>query len=187
MTIPAYIKEVHEKASCLFTKNEVEAAMDRMAIDIHREFEDQHPVVLCVMIGGLITTAGLLARADFPLELDYIHASRYGEATHAGELIWRQEPTTDLQGRNVLIVDDVLDGGLTLSAIKEYCEQKQAKRISTAVLVDKEHVRDPGGLAKADFTGLTAPDKWLYGYGLDYKEYLRNAPGIFMVADEHVD
>ncbi len=185
MTVPAKIKEVMEKASCLHTRNEVEAALDIMAKEITNDLQDKYPLVLCVMIGGVIPTAALLSRMNFPLELDYVHATRYRKEMHAGALEWRKEPTATLKDRTVLVVDDILDGGLTLSAIIDYCKEQQAKEVLSAVLVDKKHVRDEGGLEHADYVGLTIEDKWVFGYGMDYKEYLRNAPGIYSVADEH--
>ncbi len=185
MTIPALIKEVFKKSTCLYTRNDVEAALDHMAINITEKLQDKHPVILCVMIGGVIPTAGLLSRMSFPLELDYAHATRYRKELHAGELQWKKEPATDLKDRTVLVVDDILDGGITLAAIMDYCKKQGAAEVYSAVLVDKQHVRDPDGLQNADFVGLTVDDLWVFGYGMDYKEYLRNAPGIYAVADEH--
>ncbi|MCW5588827.1 MAG: hypoxanthine-guanine phosphoribosyltransferase [Legionellales bacterium] len=186
MSIPSDIQEVFNQATCLHTREEVEAAIDRMANEITRDLHAKHPVVLCVMIGGVIPTAGLLSRMEFPLELDYVHTTRYGKETHASALEWRKEPTIDLTDRTVLIVDEILDGGLTLSAIIEYCQQHQAREVYSAVLVDKMRPREEGGIAEADYYGLKVIDKWLFGYGMDYKEYLRNAPGIYAVADHHL-
>jgi hypoxanthine phosphoribosyltransferase len=186
MKIPALIKDVFEKATCLRTKAEVESALDRMANEITQKLIDTHPIVLCVMVGGIIPTGALLSRMEFPLELDYVHASRYQTATTPGEIKWKKEPNLSLKDRTILVVDDILDGGITLSAIIDYCRQKQAKEVYSAVLVDKEHTREPGGLAKADFTGLQVEDRWLFGYGMDFNEYLRNAPGIYAVAEEHM-
>ena len=187
MSLPEKIKAVRENATCLHTRNEVEAALDRMAIDITKELQDEHPVVLCVMIGGVIPTGALMSRIDFPLEIDYVHTTRYGLATKGSDnLEWVNKPRTDLKGRTVLIVDEILDGGLTLAGIVEYCKAQQAKAVYTAVLVDKMRPREPGGVEECDFYGLKVVDRFLFGYGMDYKEYLRNAPGIFAVAEEDV-
>lgn len=185
MTIPVSIKEVFEKATCLFTKNQVEAALDKMGQEIHTVLADEHPIVLCVMIGGVIPTASLLARLDFPLELDYVHATRYLGKTQGEELQWKKEPNSNLKDRTVLIVDDILDRGHTLTAIVEYCKKQGARKVYTAVLVDKVGVRAADALPRADFTGLEVDDHYIFGYGMDYKEYLRNAPGIYVIADEH--
>jgi len=120
-------------------------------------------------------------RLQFPLEMDYIHATRYRGTTRGGDLHWLVEPRIDLKGRTIVIVDDIMDGGLTLASIIDYCKQANAKDVYTAVLVDKRRTREPGVNFEPDFVGLTTPDKYLFGFGLDYEEYLRNAPGIYAV------
>ena len=185
MTIPEKIKTVYEKSTCLFTTKEVEAALDRMAIKIHQQLNDKNPVLLCVMIGGLVPLGNLLPRLDFPLEVDYVHATRYSGGISGGELHWKVRPSLSLTGRTVLIVDDILDGGVTLAAIVEEVKRMGAAYVYTAVLVDKHHKRVEHGLKHADFVGLEVDDHYIFGYGMDYNEYLRNAPGIFVVAPEH--
>ncbi|MFC3907553.1 hypoxanthine-guanine phosphoribosyltransferase [Legionella dresdenensis] len=185
MSTPQKIKEVYEKATLLFTIEEIEAALDKMAIHIHQQLHDKNPVVLCVMIGGLVPMGNLLPRLNFPLEVDYVHATRYAGEIHGGELQWKVKPSIDLTGRTVLIMDDILDGGLTLAAIIKEIKAMGADSVYSAVLVDKHHKRVPDGLDKADFVGLEVDDHYIFGYGMDYNEYLRNAPGIFVVAPEH--
>lgn len=185
MTLPVDIKDVYAKSTCIYTTKEVEAALDRMAINMTKDLEDKNPLFLCVMIGGMVPTGNLLPRLDFPLEVDYVHATRYQGKTRGGELTWIVEPRTSLEGRTVVIVDDILDGGITLRGIVDYVEQNKAKEVLTAVLVDKHHKRVENGLQKADYVGLTIDDHFIFGYGMDYNEYLRNAPGIFMVSPEH--
>jgi hypoxanthine phosphoribosyltransferase len=185
MSLPKQIREVLAKATCLHSRADVDAAIDRMAREIHNKLEDSNPVLLVVMVGGLISAGHLLTRLDFPLEVDYVHATRYQSSLRGGEIHWRAEPKTSLKDRTVLILDDILDLGVTLSAIIEYCKDQGATEIYTGVLVDKIRPREVGGLAKADFTGLEIADRYVFGYGLDYKEYLRNAPGIYAVAPEH--
>jgi hypoxanthine phosphoribosyltransferase len=185
MDLPRHVKDVVAKATCLYSRAQVDAALDKMAKEIHAKLEDSNPVLLCVMVGALIPAGHLLTRLDFPLELDYVHATRYQSGLRGGEIHWRAEPKTQLKDRTVLILDDILDGGVTLSAVVEYCHDQGAKEIYTAVLVDKQRTREAGGLAKADFTGLVVEDRYVFGYGLDYKEYLRNASGIYAVASEH--
>jgi len=181
MSIPSKIRQVYERSTCLFTTNEVEAALDRMAINIHEQLSEKNPVLLCVMIGGLVPMGNLLPRLDFPLEVDYVHATRYRGEIRGGELEWIVRPSIDLTGRNVLIVDDILDGGVTLAAIINEVKEMGASEIYSAVLVDKHHKRVPNGLRNADFVGLKVDDHYIFGYGMDYNEYLRNAPGIFVV------
>lgn len=185
MLLPEKIKQVYANATCIYTSNEVEAALDRMAINIHNAVHDKNPIILSVMIGGMIPTGNLLPRLDFPLEVDYVHATRYRGATRGGELTWLVKPRSKLEGRTVVIVEDILDGGVTLAGIVEYVKQQNAKEVYTAVLVDKHHKRVENGLQQADFVGLTIDDHFIFGYGMDYQEYLRNAPGIYMVSPEH--
>jgi hypoxanthine phosphoribosyltransferase len=133
------------------------------------------------MTGAMIVAGHLAVRLQFPLEMDYIHATRYRGTTRGGDLHWLVEPRIDLKGRTIVIVDDIMDGGLTLASIIDYCKQANAKDVYTAVLVDKRRTREPGVNFEPDFVGLTTPDKYLFGFGLDYEEYLRNAPGIYAV------
>lgn len=182
--LPENIKEVYQRATCLYRRAEVELAIDAMASEIHQAIANENPVLLCVMIGGLVPMGSLLLRLDFPLELHYVHATRYRGEIKGGNLQWKASPSFEIKDRTVLIVDDILDGGLTLAAIVDYCKEQGATKVLTAVLVDKEHVREPGGLERADFCGLRVEDRYIFGYGMDYKEYLRNAPGIFVVAPQ---
>lgn len=185
MSIPNKIKEIYQKSTCLYSTQQIEAALDQMAHQIHSKLHDKNPVIICVMIGGLVPLGNLLPRLDFPLEVDYVHATRYRGETHGGELHWKVRPTTQLEGRTVLVVDDILDGGITLAAIIQEIKNLGAAEVLSAVLVDKCHKRVENGLINADVVGLPVDDHFIFGYGMDYNEYLRNAPGIFMVAPEH--
>lgn len=185
MSLPKYIREVFSKATCLYSAAEVHTALDTMAAEIQAKLQDENPLILGVIVGAIIPLGHLLTRLDFPLELDYIHATRYNSGLTGSEITWRATPRTSLKDRTVLVVDDILDEGLTLAAVVKYCYEQGAKAVYTAVLVEKDHTRAPEGLQKADFWGLRVPNYYVFGFGLDYKEYLRNAPGIYAVADEH--
>jgi hypoxanthine phosphoribosyltransferase len=169
----------------LYTAEQVEEALDRIALQISQKLSDKNPIILCVMIGGMIPMASLLLRLDFPLEVDYVHASRYRGEITAGQLHWKVKPRLNLKDRTVLVVDDILDGGLTLAAILAEVDAMGASEIYSAVLVDKHHTRVDGGLKQADFVALEVDDHYIFGYGMDYNEYLRNAPGIYVVSPEH--
>lgn len=175
------IQSVYEKGECLYSFEQVNAALDRMAKDISDELADKNPIILCVMTGALITVGHLVTRLPFPLEIDYIHVTRYQGTNRGGDLHWLVEPRYSLKDRNILIVDDIMDGGLTLSAIIDYCKQAQAASIQSAVMVSKDRKREPGVNFEPDYVGVTTPDKYLFGFGLDYNEYLRNIPGIYAV------
>ncbi|MGM0703474.1 MAG: hypoxanthine-guanine phosphoribosyltransferase [Pseudomonadota bacterium] len=175
----ATMREVMETADCLITHDEVERALDRMADEITQDLGDRLPVFYCVMNGGLITTGHLLTRLGFPLEVDYLHATRYRGGIRGGELFWRVSPEIPMAGRHVVIVDDILDEGATLAAILDYCREAGAASISTAVLVDKRHDRKAVPGLEADYCSLEVADRYVFGFGMDYKGYWRNAPGIF--------
>jgi len=174
------VQNVLNKADVLYTEKEVYLAIDDMAATINQRLQNTQPICLCVMVGGLIPSGQLIPRLTMPLEIDYIHATRYRGDTQGNELAWRKYPTLDLKDRTVLIIDDILDEGLTLQAIVEYCEQQGAKSVLTAVLVEKE-LEKRKGLQQADFIGLTVPDRYVFGFGMDYREQLRHAPGIYAV------
>ena len=121
-----------------------------------------------------------MTKLNFPLTLDAINVSRYGNETSGSKINWLQKPASSLKDRVVLIIDDILDEGLTLEAIYQYCQQQGAAHIYSAVLIDKQ-INKPKP-AQADFVGLEVADHYLYGYGMDYKGYLRNAAGIYACA-----
>jgi len=168
-------------ADLLAGEAEVAAAIDRMAAEITAVLQESRPVLLCIMNGGLIFTGQLLTRLPFPLEVGYLHATRYGHATSGGGLDWLARPGIGLRGRTVLLLDDILDEGITLAAVADYCRQQGALQVLTAVLVDKQHDRKKIAGGRADFTGIVTGDRFLFGYGLDYKGFWRNAPGIYAV------
>jgi hypoxanthine phosphoribosyltransferase len=184
MSVPKHIRDVFRNAKCIYNNAEIDSALDQLAAAISYELSECDPVFLCVVVGGIIPMGCLLPRLDFPLTIDYVHATRYGDKFVGQELNWLAKPRCEMKGRTVVIVDDILDGGITLGQIKNYCEEKACEKVYTAVLVDKLKTRQAGGLKQADFTGLTVEDGYLFGYGLDYKGYLRNAPGIYAVAPE---
>jgi hypoxanthine phosphoribosyltransferase len=169
------------KGQLIHGMDDINAAIDKIAAQMQNTLADENPVFLCVMNGAVIFMGHLLVRLNFPLQINYIHATRYQGEIEGSQLFWKAEPTTDLKDRTVVLVEDILDTGLTLSAIIKYCDQQGAKKIYTAALVDKSHPRSEGGVEQCDFTGLVLEDKFLYGFGLDYKDYLRNEPGIYAV------
>lgn len=174
---------VYRQADCLYSWEQVGRVCDGMAEEITHAIGGDVPVVLTVMTGAVIPAAELLLRLDFPLELDYIHATRYGDTTRGGELEWICRPRTPLADRTVLVVDDILDEGYTLAAILDACRKGGADKVYSAVLVRKRHDRCVPGLA-ADFVGLEVDDRYVFGCGMDYKGYLRNVPGIYAVKEE---
>ncbi|MFV8833952.1 hypoxanthine-guanine phosphoribosyltransferase [Aquisalimonas sp.] len=161
----------------------VEAALARMAAEITADMADDLPLVLCVMIGGLVPAGRLLPLMNFPLEVDYVHATRYRGETSGGHLHWVARPHTPLKDRTVLIIDDILDEGRTLAALQDYCAEEGAEHVRTAVLVRKDHDRCLPQV-RADYIGLNVDDRYVFGAGMDYHGVLRNVDGIYAIREE---
>ncbi|WP_068829704.1 hypoxanthine-guanine phosphoribosyltransferase [Pseudomonas sp. BMS12] len=177
----SHIRQIMAEADCLFSEAQVEVAIDQVAAAINGELAESNPVVFCVMNGGLIFAGKLLPKLSFPLELSYLHATRYRSETTGGELFWKAKPEISFIDREVLIIDDILDEGHTLAAIIEFCKHAGASKVHTAVLVDKDHDRKARPDLKASYVGLSCEDRFIFGYGMDYKGYWRNAAGIYAV------
>lgn len=178
------IQRAMSEADCLATPAEVSAALDRMAADISERLADSNPLCYAVMNGGLVIAGRLLSRLHFPLEVAYLHATRYGHELNGSTMLdWRMRPSQDMAGRTVLIIDDILDEGHTLEAIIAHCRDQGAAAVYSAVLVHKQHDRKARPGMKPDFHGLDIADRYLFGCGMDYKGYWRNAPGIYALKD----
>ncbi len=170
---------VFANADLIADEAEVKSAIERLAAHMTLRLADKMPVMLCVMNGALIFAGQLLTKLVFPLEVEYVHATRYGSDTEGGSLDWIVRPARDLEGRTVVLIDDILDEGVTLASIAEYCKEAGASEVLMAVLIDKLHDRKMNPGLKADFTGIETVDRFLFGYGLDYRGFWRNAPGIY--------
>ena len=170
------IKKIELESDCLYDSAQVSQALDDLANRITSDLKDKNPLVLCVMSGGIIPTGHLITRLSFPLQLDYLHATRYQGETSGGKLDWIKEPNVELKNRNILIVDDIFDEGITLLEIDKYCKQKGAANVYSAVLVNKIHNRKID--YQPNYIGLEIEDRYLFGFGMDYKNYLRNINAI---------
>ncbi|MFK5985700.1 MAG: hypoxanthine-guanine phosphoribosyltransferase [Pseudomonadota bacterium] len=174
-------QEILSQADRLYSHEEVGVAIDELAKQINNKLKNTNPVIIAVLNGGLIPCGLLLPKLNFPLQTDYLHATRYGKNTTGGELEWIAKPSIDIKGRTVLLVDDIHDEGNTLKSTIDFCESQGAKAVYSCVLIHKVH--DRKNSKPADFSGLHVPDRYVFGYGMDYKTLLRNAPGIFAVKD----
>ncbi|MDH5485381.1 MAG: hypoxanthine-guanine phosphoribosyltransferase [Gammaproteobacteria bacterium] len=184
---PQQAQQVLDRAELIYSADQISDALDQLAAQINHAVapyvNDEQPViVISIMNGGLILSGHLLTRLNFPLHVDFIHATRYRNQTQGGELEWKVEPHQSIRGRNLIVLDDILDEGYTLEAIIRYCEQQGAKNVITAVLVEKKHDRRTPGV-HCDFIGLAVDDKYVFGFGMDYKGYHRNLDAIYALAD----
>ncbi len=175
------VEQVRREADCLWSSGEVEAALDQMATALSEQIAESHPLLLTVMNGAVIPMGYLLTRLDFPLQVDYVHATRYGKELVGGTLEWIASPRIALENRTVVIVDDIHDEGGTLEALRIWAQEQGAAEVITVTLVTKLHDRKIA--PPSDFNALTVPDRYVFGFGMDYKGYLRNMSGIYALRE----
>jgi hypoxanthine phosphoribosyltransferase len=175
-------RKLLDDAELIHSAEVVSAAVNELAVQIKSKLSDKNPLVLCVMTGGLIFSGQLLTKLDFPLEFDYLHATRYGPDTQGGKISWRSAPWTSVKGRTVLVVDDILDEGVTLAAVKESLRRMGAAVVLTAVFTDKLNGKQKP--ISADFVGLTVPDRFVFGFGMDVDGAWRHLPAIYAMKED---
>ena len=174
---PMQPQQLLENATLIHNSPDIAQAITQVANAIHLALVDTTPVVICVMGGGLIFAGQLITQLHFPLEIDYVHASRYQNSTAGKTLTWQALPKLDLTNRTVLLIDDILDEGVTLKAIQEKCLALGASHVYSAVLVEKTlEIEKP---IQADFVGLPVPNRYVFGYGMDAYGWWRNLPAIY--------
>ncbi|MBT8118393.1 MAG: hypoxanthine-guanine phosphoribosyltransferase [Gammaproteobacteria bacterium] len=171
-----------DNSKLVFDNAEISHAIERLAEKLNKQLIDETPVALCVMQGGLIFSGHLIPRLQCMLDIDYIHATRYGNTTSGGQLSWKSYPDTALQGRTVLILDDILDEGHTLQSIHSYCEEQGASKVISAVLVRKNHERCVDN-ELTDNVALDVEDKYVFGFGMDYDGKYRQLDSIYALND----
>lgn len=173
--------KILDSAELLHDADSVRAAIARIGAEISERLGNSYPLVLAVMGGSVFFAGHLLPLLRFPLEFDYLHVSRYGNATSGGKIVWRVEPGENVKGRIVLVLDDILDGGDTLAAIRARVLERGAAALYSAVLTDKDL-----GRAKPivpDFVGLKLPNRYVFGCGMDVGGAWRNLPAIYAVRE----
>jgi len=168
-------------ASLIHGHEAVAAAVDRLALELTQVLHDKQPLVISVMGGAVVFSGQLLPKLQFPLEFNYVQASRYRNQTVGQDVVWKVTPADEVNGRTVLLLDDILDEGHTLAAIKAKCLELGAMQVLIAVLVEKElgHMKP----VKADFIGLTVPNRYVFGCGMDVYGWWRNLPAIYALND----
>jgi len=176
---PAEARRILAEADLLCSAAEITRTLDRMAGDIARRLEDANPLVMAIMGGAMIFAGRLLSRLEFPLECDYVHATRYGAGTAGGELTWLVAPHISVAGRTVLLLDDILDEGVTLAATKSRLLELGAGECLVAVLSEKDLGREKPIVP--DFVGVRLPNRYVFGCGMDVNGAWRNLPGIYAV------
>lgn len=169
------------EADLLYGRLEIERTLDRLGAEITDRLADSYPVALCVMGGAVVFAGQLLPRLAFPLQFDYLHATRYRDGTRGGEIEWCALPRGEVNGRVVLLLDDILDEGHTLAAARTKLLELGAQRVEVAVLAEKElgHAKP----IQADYVGLTLPNRFVFGMGMDVHGLWRNLPGIYAMKE----
>lgn len=176
--MPNNLATALSNSDLLFDEGDIDAAVARIAAEIREDYSADRPVYLTLMHGGMLFSSKLSLLVGIDLEFDYLHATRYRGALTGSGLAWLHRPATPLKGRRVLIADDILDEGHTMKAVRNWCEDQGAADVRIAVLCVKNHDRRVEGI-DADYIALEVPDRYVYGYGMDYHEQGRNLPGIY--------
>lgn len=155
----------------------IEAALDRLAREIAAGLSTTRPIVVTILNGGLVFAGQLLPRLGFALDCDYIHVRRYGRLTHGGELEWIAGPHVDMRGRTILLLDDILDEGRTLAVVREALLARGAATVCIAAFARKEREQAPA--IEADYVGVTVPNQFVFGFGMDVDGAWRNLPAVY--------
>lgn len=182
---PAPSLNLSTDAELVINEDTIDDAIRDIATRLNRhfgqsQFGDQNIVAYCIMNGGLYFSGQLLRYLDFPLQLSYLHATRYGNNTTGSDLKWHTRPNPKtIHNAHILLMDDIFDEGLTLEAIDKECRELGAKSVHSVVLTDKQHPRKPKSGFKPDFIGLEVDDRYIFGCGMDYQGLYRNLPEIY--------
>ena len=173
-------------AELIFDADAVQQAVDKVAQHLNQRFDSDEgapfPLVLGVMGGAVVFCGQLLTRLTFPLEFDYMHVTRYGSKDQGGKIEWKVIPRSNVEGRTVIVLDDILDEGETLAHVKERLLDMGAAEVVVAVFADKDIGKSKP--VRADYIGLTLPNKFVVGFGMDAYGYLRNLPAIWAIKPE---
>lgn len=175
-----------QNATEIFSAHTVNAAVAEVAETLNQRFaqpdDATFPLVLGVMGGAVVFVGQVLPQLRFPLEFDYIHVSRYGDDDQGGKVVWKVIPRSNVEGRTIIVLDDILDEGETLAHVKQRLLDMGAADVIIAVLADKDLKRAKP--IRADIIGLTIPDEFVVGFGMDIYGYWRNLPGLWAIRKE---
>ena len=168
-----------KQAEIIHSEQAVAKAISDIAIKLNQDYAAKQPIVLSVMSGAMYFTGQLMPKLTFPLELNYVHATRYHGELKGNKIQWIVKPTIAVMNRNVLILDDILDEGITLKSIVDECKLLGAKEVKVAVLAEK--TLNKSKPISADYVGLILPNRYVFGCGMDVHNWWRNLPAIYAV------
>ena len=179
-------RKLLQNAEEIFNAAEVQHAVAGVAEKLNARFDrdgdESFPLVLGVMGGAVVFVGQVLPQLRFPLEFDYIHVSRYGDDDQGGRVVWKVIPRPNVAGRTIIVLDDILDEGETLAHVKQRLLDMGAAEVIIAVFADKALKQSKP--VKADIVGLTIPNKFVVGFGMDVYGYWRNLPGLWAIRQE---
>jgi len=178
---PEQARHVLEEADLVYDAGAVRGAIRIMADEITQVLGERNPLIVVVMHGGVYLAGQILPLLEFPLGLDYVHVTRYGLSTSGGALTWKALPSESVRGRAVLVLDDILDVGQTLAAVRARLLASGADSVQCAVLTEKQ-TGSPKSL-KPDFVGLKVPNRYVFGCGMDVSGAWRNLPAIYAMKE----
>jgi hypoxanthine phosphoribosyltransferase len=166
----------------LISRDEIAKAVNRLACEIKRDYQGKQPLLIGVLKGSFVFMADLIRQLDLPLELELVRLSSYGAARESsGKVRVIQGVKTPIKGRDVLVIEDIVDTGITISFLLDYLKKKKPASLKLCALTDKpSRHRVPVSI---DYLGFTVPDKFIVGYGIDFDERFRNLPHIYALED----
>lgn len=183
---PEHFLDIHKSAECLFAEQSIQAGIADLAKKLDARLQNQNPVFISIMNGALFFTADLLKQFSFPLQFDYLHLSRYQGATQGADITWYAKPQLALENRCVVLLDDIFDQGYSLQAARQRCQESGAQEIITAVLLKKK-LENAQQVGEPDYFVFECPDRYVFGYGMDYQHYFRNLPAIYTLKEQEAE
>ncbi len=175
------LQKIKDSSDLVFSHSQIKSAVETMGFELEAKIRNKNAILICVMNGGITITADLLRQLDCEVRFDYLQVARYRDKTVGGSLHWLKEPQIPLDGQTVVLIDDIYDEGYTMEELVSYCEKHGASEVITAVLLLKRKSNQVD--IKPDIYGLEVNDRYVFGYGMDYKGYLRNVPAIYAISE----
>ena len=176
---------INDIAKTLLSEETIQTRVKEMGAEIARDFKDKNPIMVCILKGAVMFYADLLRATPIPLSMDFMAVSSYGNKTKSsGEVEIKKDLSSTIEGRHIIIVEDIIDSGFTLSYLKRVLSARGAASISLCTLLDKPSRRAPGIDLKSNYSGFEVGDEFVVGYGLDYAEKYRNLPYIGVLKPE---
>ncbi len=170
------------KLTLLFTSDEIAATVKKLATEIRQDYRDKHPILIGVLKGSFIFMADLIRLLDFPLEVEFVRLSSYGGGKSPGKIKLVQDAQSNIKDRHVLVIEDIIDTGFTTAFVLEHLGKKKPASLKLCTLTDKPSRRKV--TVNIDYLGLTVPNKFIVGYGIDWNERFRYLPGIYTMEEE---